>query len=313
MARSQSPGYPNFSLSKALGYARSIHSADRRNPIDREVAAKHMGYSGTSGASEKTLGSLAHYGLVERSGKGQMRITQLAVDILHPAPGADRKKALLEAAFHPNIFAEIRDRFADGTPSEGALKSWLTRESFLDRAIGPVVAAYLDTVRFLEQEKAFESNGPSGADDRESVDSNTSEPGVATKFGGARVGDLVQWESAGALQFQQPRRVRLVTDDGQWVAVEGSETGIPMSEVMVESAAPNSTPVFVAAAPTFPVPQTPPPNVGMSNEGFAEWFRAKVGPSKQVQISYRGEGDIGAVEIQKLINMLEAQKKALED
>src|SRR4051794_18574026 len=152
MSRIQSPGYPNISLSKAIARVRTIHSADRRNPIDREVAAKHMGYSGQSGASDKMLASLAHYGLLEKAGKGQTRVSQLAVDILHPETSADRRKALREAAYSPNIFAEIRDRFTDGNPSEHALRSWLTRENFLDNAIGPVVEAYIENCRYLEQE-----------------------------------------------------------------------------------------------------------------------------------------------------------------
>jgi hypothetical protein len=43
------------------------------------------------------------------------------------------------------------------------------------------------------------------------------------------------------------------------------------------------------------------------------WFRAKVGPGKQVQILYCGEDELGAKEIEKLISVLQAQKAALED
>ncbi|HTO79045.1 MAG TPA: hypothetical protein VMJ31_04635, partial [Methylocystis sp.] len=168
MARTQSPGYPSFSLAKAIPRIRLVFQADRRNPIDREVAAKHIGYSGTSGAADKALATLAHFNLLEKAGKGQTRVTQLAVDILHPDTPANRKKALLEAACAPSIFQDIRERFADGAPSESALKSWLMRENFLDRAIGPVAEAYLETYRYLEQERALESGGPSSADPEES-------------------------------------------------------------------------------------------------------------------------------------------------
>jgi len=46
---------------------------------------------------------------------------------------------------------------------------------------------------------------------------------------------------------------------------------------------------------------------------FSEWFRAKVGPDKLVTISYKGEGEIGPKEIDKLILVLEAQKSVLQD
>ena len=173
MAR-QSPGYPSTSLQKALDMARKVFDADRRNPIDREVAAKHIGYSGLSGASEKALASLAHYNLVEKTGKGELRVTQLAVDALLPDRPADRIEALREAGTSPQIFKDLRARFPDGV-SEEALKSYLLRENFLDRAINPVTASYLDTIRFLEQEKVFESDGTERLEGPESSSSETYE------------------------------------------------------------------------------------------------------------------------------------------
>lgn len=253
MARSHSPGYPNFALPKAIELIRKVFSADRRNPIDREVAAKHLGYSGLSGAADKVLGSLGHYGLLERAGKGQVRVTQAAVDILHPVSPEGKRKALHEAAFSPSIFAEIHSHFADGLPSEAALKSWLMREEFLDRAIVPVTKAYLGTCQYLEQEQAIESGGPSRPEG-EKNDSAEEDLGDSIVFGGAKVGDLIQWESNGQLQFEKPARVRLVqvVDGIEYVAVEGSETGIPMSEITVQQRAaspPAALPRFVMEPP----------------------------------------------------------------
>jgi hypothetical protein len=159
MTQKQSPGYPNFPLEKAVNLAAQIFEKDRKNAIDRDVAAQHIGYSGSSGAADKSLGTLAHYALVEKAGKGQLRVTQTLVDILYPDSTEDKRVALLEAAFSPSIFRDIKARFEDGTPSESALRGWLMRENFLDRAINPVTKAYLETIKFLEQSKAFESGG----------------------------------------------------------------------------------------------------------------------------------------------------------
>ncbi|WP_024340906.1 hypothetical protein [Bradyrhizobium japonicum] len=299
MTRVQSPGYPNISLSKAIARVRAIHTADRRNPIDREVAAKHMGYSGQSGASDKMLASLAHYGLLEKAGKGQTRVSQLAVDILHPESSEGYKAALKEAAYSPSIFEEIRDRFTDGHPSEQALRSWLTRENFINSAIGPVTEAYMENCRFLEQEGAFESRGPSNQQGRELAASGE-ERDERPSFGGASVGDLIQWESGGALQFETPKRVRFVSEDGNWVGVEGSQTGIPMNEVIVEQKG-----------------SPPPPFIPMEKPGAAlspgesEWMRNKVGKDTNVRLLV--EGEMGPKEIGKLIKLLQAQKAVLED
>jgi hypothetical protein len=173
--RSQSPGYPNAALPKAIASVRQIFDADRRNPIERELAAKHIGYSGSSGAADKAIATLAHYGLTEKVGKGEIRVSQLALDIIHPEKPDDRKRALLQAAFSPQIFKDLRERFSDGHVSEGALESYLKRENFLDRAITPVTKAYLETCRFLEQEKAFESGGADESKGGESASSDDHE------------------------------------------------------------------------------------------------------------------------------------------
>lgn len=171
MARSQSPGYPQFALPKAISGVRKIFDADRRSPIDRSVAQKHIGYSGPSGAADKALATLAHYGLIERVGKGEVRVSQRAVDILHPDSDGARRKALLEAGFAPQVFKDLRERFGDHV-SESALHSYLVRENFLDRAIAPVSNGYLQTMRYLEQEKAFESRGNGPTEVKESPQSD---------------------------------------------------------------------------------------------------------------------------------------------
>ncbi len=303
MARVHSPGYPNAPLPKAIQHARAIFDADRRNPIDRAVAVRHMGYGGPSGAADKALATLAHYGLVEKTGKSEIRVTQLALDIIHPDKPEDRKRALLQAGFTPQVFKDLRERFAGGHVSEGALESYLKRENFLDRAIGPVTKAYLDTCRFLEQEKAYESGGYEHEKAEKLVPQEDEEEN-STVFGGARVGDLIQWESGGALQLERPTRVRLVTDDGQWVCVEHSETGIPMSEVIVMQPASAEPPRF-ALTPDLA-------SVAVRREaGETEWMRNRLGGDTTVRLLVSGE--MGTKQISKLIKLLETQRDVLED
>lgn len=163
MARSNSPPHPSMSLPKSIDAVKKIFDADRRNPVDREVAAKHLGYSGKSGASDKALASLAHFGLTEKVGKGEVRVSQLAMDIMHPDPtdANSKDRALLEAGMKPQLYKELRAQFPDHV-SEGTLESYLLRIGFVDAALAPAKNAYLETLRFLEQSKAFESGGNEG-------------------------------------------------------------------------------------------------------------------------------------------------------
>lgn len=158
-ARARSPNYPNLSLPDAIARVRRVFDHDRRAPLDREVVARHMGYSGLSGASDKTIGSIMQYGLLERVGKGEIRVSQIAVDIFHPDNPSDRRRALLTAAHMPTLFRSLRERFPQGIPSADALRSYLVRQNFLNRAIAPVISAYTETCQFLEQENALESGG----------------------------------------------------------------------------------------------------------------------------------------------------------
>jgi len=170
----RSPRYPSDSLQDALERVRAVFEADRQNPIDRSTVAHHMGYSGISGASDKTISNLMQYGLLERIGKGEVRVSRLAVDILHPEPGSTGAEELAEAAFKPKLFADLKSRF-DQTPSREALKSYLKREGFLERAINPIASAYLDTCHYLEQNGANDFGIPSEGDVEELVPVATQE------------------------------------------------------------------------------------------------------------------------------------------
>lgn len=295
----RSPSYPSMSLRDAVDAVAKIEGQYRASPVDRTVAAKLIGYTTLSGPANKALAALASYGLLERAGKGETRVTGRARAILHANSDNERVDNLLAAASEPDLFRELRDRFEDiAVPPEEGVITYLNRQGFNPSAVKPAAKAFLQTMSYVEELSASGSHRNQSSEDVESGSSNDD-----VTYGGARVGDFVQWESQGTLQFPKPMRVRTVSDDGQWVAVEGSRTGIPMAEVIVEApGVPQKVPVF-----EFEEQSTGRP------VGFEEWFRAKVGTGKQILISYRGEEDIGAREIQKLIDILIAQKNALED
>jgi hypothetical protein len=47
------------------------------------------------------------------------------------------------------------------------------------------------------------------------------------------IGDLVQWTVNGMDQFPEPKKVRLVSECGEWCFVEGSFTGLPVEQLTV--------------------------------------------------------------------------------
>lgn len=298
----RSRSYPGMSLRDALEAVAKIEGQYRTNPVYREAAAKLIGYSGLSGPANMALAALAAYGLVERAGKGQMRVTSRARAILHAANEEEKRNNMLAAAMEPQLFQDIRDRFEGiAIPPDEGVRTYLNREGFNPNAVGPATKAFLDTMRFIEEETASKRNGDEEADGPESEG-----PDDKGLFGGAAIGDLILWESNGALQFKTPRRVRWISGDGNWVAVEGSNTGIPMSEVIVEqsaSAAPPSVPPFEDSADSH--------SRGALEKGESEWMRNKLGKETDVRLLTRGQ--MGPKEIGRLIRLLQAQKEVLED
>ena len=51
------------------------------------------------------------------------------------------------------------------------------------------------------------------------------------KEGELNIGDNVQWTSNGQDQFNEPKKVKSISDDGNFAFVEGSDTGIPILEL----------------------------------------------------------------------------------
>lgn len=170
MARIRSPRYPNSGLEETIEMIRKIHDEDRQHPISREVAARHMGFSGISGTSDRALAALLHYGLAEKAVKGEIRVSPLALKILHPDSEAERREALNIAGFLPELFQNLRARYPDLPPSAASLESFLSREGFAPAAIRPAAKAYLETCQFLQRNGAYESDGMRQEDASESAD-----------------------------------------------------------------------------------------------------------------------------------------------
>lgn len=228
----RSPSYPAVGLRTAVENIAKIEKVYRSSPVDRLNAAKLLGYSSLSGPANMALATLSAYGLLDRAGKGEARVTERARDILHADSKATRNAQLLEAALEPVLFRELRDRFSGHVvPPEDGVVTYLNRQGFNPNAVRPAAKAFLETMSYLEELGANDSHGAGAV-----AGADSTPPGDVV-YGGAAVGDLVQWESNGSLKLPESRRVRAVSDDGDWVFVEQSETGIPMNEIVVQEKA----------------------------------------------------------------------------
>jgi hypothetical protein len=126
----------------------------------------------------------------------------------------------------------------------------------------------------------------------------------------AYTGDLVQWTSGGIDQFETPRRVQSVhrRDGKEWAFVEGTNTGVPLSELTVVP------PTSGATAPPSPTLSTMAPSdpiASPSTNKEHEYLRGVL--SRDTSYRLLVSGDIGPKELGRMIRLLQAQKAILED
>lgn len=160
--------------------AKKIYENDSTHAIDRESAVKHIGYSTLNGASSTVLASLKQYGLTVDSGKGMLRLTDVALDIVEPESDEAYRLALMVAAQAPDLFASLQERFSGKAPSESTLRAHLVRQGFTATAIKSIVPAYLDTHEFAASLKETESHGHPSTWVQESVQEQRDEGPAVT-------------------------------------------------------------------------------------------------------------------------------------
>jgi hypothetical protein len=289
----RSPAYPYVSLKRAVELAKKTFEYAKHSEADVLGLYKFWGFKGETGSSKKTLAAMRYFGLLERAHASKnIKLSARAKRILlDPDATEARSKALVEAFLSPAMYKYCWELWGNEMPHDNAVKSHLMFKKGFNHA---TVDGFLDDYKTSVAYSGIASSATIQSEDDPKDDEKTPE-----------VGDLVQWESAGQIQFAQPRKVRAIQDhDGQpWVFVEGSETGIPMTEVAVIERAPNP------AAGHQPL--VPPSLAEVLAPKEREWIRGPL--AKDVSYRIIVSGDLGPKEIAKLIKMLQAQKDILSD
>lgn len=258
--RFRSPPFPYIGLAKALSKAEQLYGAVRHHSAALPTAAKAWETGAKSSATLQSAGALIQYGLLEDEGSADSRkvkLTPLALKIvMDRRPGsADRAAALKQAALTPKAFSELYEQYGTTREiDEALLIHALTVERlqqgkapFSEESASDVVRIYRDSLQYAgfndSDKKLDEGETESEEDERK----------ISTPRSPAKVGDFVQWVSGGAVQFNEPTAVRAISDDNEWAFVEGSQTGIAMSELEVVAA-----PRQNRAPPTLPLPEQEP-------------------------------------------------------
>lgn len=152
MARIRSPNYPQVELQDAVDLVRTIFDNETQNFAPREVVAELLGYSSVNGASEKKVSALTAYGLLDRNSDRELRVSDLAMKVLHPEDEREEAEALAEAARTPNLFQEINEKWSENQPSDANLRSYLIRRGFNQNSVDQVIKVYRSAMRLANVE-----------------------------------------------------------------------------------------------------------------------------------------------------------------
>ncbi len=157
-SKMRSPNYPALSLEQALEAAEKLWKAEKRTSVSHETAALALGYKSLSGPARVTIGAMRQYGLIDKAEKGHLRISDLAVDVLH-GEGTEREIAFGQAAMAPPLFLELSRTHLEA--SENAIRSYLmTKKQFADDGARKAAKAFRETVAFaITGKKGYTPSG----------------------------------------------------------------------------------------------------------------------------------------------------------
>lgn len=117
---------------------------------------------------------------------------------------------------------------ADRPIDEICLDELTLKDGFTDSAAKSFLRIYDETIAF----SGLGSNDRMAAMDAAGESDEDVSPPPPPPPASPKVGDLVNWESGGIIQFESGR-VRGVSLDGSYVFVDGSSSGLPIKEITV--------------------------------------------------------------------------------
>lgn len=206
MARMRSPNFPQLTLEECLKITEELYSRVRKVAIDREAAAKELGYSGLTGRSLKILGALNQFGLIDNLKGGQCRVTELAEDALHGFPESKKISAIQRAARSPKLFSAIYDEFGEGIQSEHAIRSFLLKRGFTDRGVEGALQSFLETQSFaqslLDESDAADDAPYEGEDEPSAEGSHDGETKIESVDRPTKQTNASTFDQHGPLDFQ---------------------------------------------------------------------------------------------------------------
>lgn len=231
----RSPAYPFIPVQKALERAQELFAQESTHYAPLKSAMSAWGYSPKSSGARQTLATMRYYGLVDVTGEGDdrmIRVSETARKILLDKREDDsEKRALIRAvALMPSAHKALFQEYPDGLPSDGTVHHFLVfRKQYNDSAAHELLAEFKQTASYVglyepdkNLDKMPEVEDTSGDEDERPA---------------LKVGDRIQATINGVDQFADGAIVLGMSEDGQWVFTDQSNTGVALKDVTIMNAA----------------------------------------------------------------------------
>lgn len=288
--KDRSPSFPFIPLQTAIERLIAFEQTFGRH----ETPANKVGraWKMTDGSSQafQTIAALKQFGLLDYKGSGPSRATFLtdeARKFVRAQQESIKREVIRSAALKPKAMEKFWAMWGSDRPLDDmCIDDLHFKHGFTQSAAATFLRVYDETIAYA---------GLTGSDVADEDDDFGSfgeqEAGTPT----VEVGDLVQVELNGSFVFPQAVRVRAVqTHDGKsWVFVDGSEGGIPASQVLIQQKG------IVVPTPPPTLPINPAPTLPATNEtarvqpkdGWKE-ERLIDDDGEETFISYKGEPSV---------------------
>lgn len=243
----RSPSYPFISVGKALEQAAALFSQEGEYAAPLESAIGAWGYSPKSSGGRQTLATMKYYGLIEVSGGGderKIKISDVAKRILldDREDTSEKDQLIRYVALTPAAHSTLYGEYPNGLASDATVQHFLVFDhGFNKTAASELLDEYKETASYIglyQPDKIVDK-----------LDDSDKGNGVKKETPNVKIGDKIQATVQGIDQFADGAIVQGLTDDGQFVFVDQSDSGVPIEDVTIMEAAQIEAPIAPPAKP----------------------------------------------------------------
>jgi len=140
--------HPSEGLESAIQNLEIVQKAVGFGVAARDTIIQAWGYTAMSCRSARKLGAQGHFGLLEKTGKGSLKISDLGKRILVPTNEDERRLAIAEAANRPSLYKKLIEKYKENA-LPGLLQNLLIREhGVFPGSAANAARAFRETVEF---------------------------------------------------------------------------------------------------------------------------------------------------------------------